>query len=209
MPTAGSVLDAIRDHAIAGTVARFLEPTPGQALPAFDDDVWNNRTVHADELVELLTTSAFERHRKGVSIIGLRVEGNLDLDEARLDRYVRLGHCQFGPHGIILADADTRGIGLPGSCCGAITADGATITGGLFLTEGFTATGEVRLLGAQINGQLACHGATLINPDGNALSADRATITGSVFLSDGFTGSTRLSGECGFGCGAGRAGGAR
>ena len=66
----------------------------------------------------------------------------------------------------------------------------------MFLDNGFTATGTVRLLGADISGQLNCNGGTFDNADGNALAADRATIKGSVFLNDGFTatGEVRLLG---------------
>jgi hypothetical protein len=57
----------------------------------------------------------------------------------------------------------------------------------VYLNDGFTATGEVRLVGAQISKQLACNGATLTNPGGIALNAAGTTITGAVFLHDGFT----------------------
>ena len=37
-------------------------------------------------------------------------------------------------------------------------------------------TGEVWLLGAHVGGQLACEGATLSNPGGQALTADGLTV---------------------------------
>src|SRR5918993_63975 len=40
----------------------------------------------------------------------------------------------------------------------------------LKLNDRFTATGEIRLLGAHIGGRLDLSGATLINPDGLALN---------------------------------------
>jgi hypothetical protein len=43
-------------------------------------------------------------------------------------------------------------------------------------------TGEVRLLGAQISGQLACDEATFTHPDGNALGADGMTVDGAMFF---------------------------
>lgn len=78
----------------------------------------------------------------------------------------------------------------------ALTADGAEITGGVFLREGFSATGAVRLLRARIGGPLNCRDATLRNTGGEALSADGAEIKGGVFLHGRFnaTGRVRLAG---------------
>jgi hypothetical protein len=42
----------------------------------------------------------------------------------------------------------------------------------MFCREGFTAQGEVNLLGAHVGGTLAFNGAALTNPEGAALSAD-------------------------------------
>src|SRR5664280_986617 len=74
----------------------------------------------------------------------------------------------------------------------ALLADGLTVGGGVFLHDGFTATGTgedgaVRLLGANVSGQLDCSAAQLRNDSGPALTADRLTVAGGVFLCDGFT----------------------
>ena len=63
-------------------------------------------------------------------------------------------------------------------------------------------TGEVRLVGAHITGQLACNQATLTNPkrtftnpDARAFTADRLVVDGSLFLSSAqVTGEVRLAG---------------
>jgi hypothetical protein len=71
----------------------------------------------------------------------------------------------------------------------ALALDGAEISGGVFLTDGFECAGQVRLTGARIAGQLAMSGAKLTHTGtGNdaALALDGAEITGSVFLTDGF-----------------------
>ena len=78
---------------------------------------------------------------------------------------------------------DCSGATLTNEGGDALFADGAEITGGVFLRDGFSATGAVRLLGAKIGGQLDCSGATLTNEGGDALAADGAEITGGVFLS--------------------------
>jgi hypothetical protein len=77
----------------------------------------------------------------------------------------------------------------------ALSADGAAIKGNVFLSDGFKATGKVRLLGAQIGGNLQCDGGQFDVKEGDAL-ADRAVVKGSVFLSGGFraTGQVRLLG---------------
>ncbi len=97
------------------------------------------------------------------------------------------------------------------NCCGgrfhspggdAFVADGAEIGVGLLLskpsddTDGFCATGVVRLLGARITGQLICAGGRFDNPGGDALVADGAEIRGSVRLDAGFhaTGQVGLAG---------------
>ena len=79
----------------------------------------------------------------------------------------------------------------------ALLADGAQVDGDVLLNEGFEATGEVRLLVAQIKGQLNLEGATLRPPaspgaagqsqdDPDALSADGAVIGDSVIFTGGF-----------------------
>jgi hypothetical protein len=56
-------------------------------------------------------------------------------------------------------------------------------------------TGEVRLLGAHVGGQLACVDATLSNPGGPALTADLLTVDESLFLDSAVvTGEVRLLG---------------
>jgi hypothetical protein len=120
---------------------------------------------------------------------GIDVEGRLSLTDSTVHGSVQLEVCNVG-----------RGVSLAGTSLRhpitALNADGARITGSASLGEGFTATGEVRLLGAHIGGQLTCSGGEFQNPDGDALSADRAQVTGSVLLGDGFraTGKVRLLG---------------
>jgi hypothetical protein len=58
----------------------------------------------------------------------------------------------------------------------------------VFLREEFTADGAVRLLGADITGDLSCRKAHLGHDrDGNALVADRMKVGGEVHLHKGFT----------------------
>jgi hypothetical protein len=87
-----------------------------------------------------------------------------------------------------------RGARLENPNGDALSADGMTVEGDVFLDEGFHATGAVRLLGARIGGQLSCTGARLENPNGDALNTAGMTVEGDVFLDRGFhaTGAVRL-----------------
>jgi len=78
--------------------------------------------------------------------------------------------------------------------CRALEADGVYVRGDILLGKGFTAEGEVNLVGAKIDGNLACTGGTFRNPPHKgiphgckALSADFTSVKGAVFLSEGFT----------------------
>ena len=80
----------------------------------------------------------------------------------------------------------------------ALMADRLKVGGNVFLNKSktkrkhpgkaqvFSATGEVRLLGSRIDGQLNCIGGRFRNPGEVALIASSALIGGNVFLSDGF-----------------------
>jgi hypothetical protein len=53
--------------------------------------------------------------------------------------------------------------------------------------DGFTAEGELRLIGAHIGGQLDLSGAQLSNPDGLALNADNVQVDQHMFCREGFS----------------------
>jgi hypothetical protein len=59
----------------------------------------------------------------------------------------------------------------------------------VFLDDGFTAAGAIRLHSADITGQLGCRGAKIsgADTDNNALFADAVKVGGDVLLDDGFT----------------------
>ena len=72
----------------------------------------------------------------------------------------------------------------------AVSADGITLGGDIFFRAGsnscglvpFQAVGEVRLIGAEIRGDLDCTGGSFRNDKGNALTAERASIKGVIIL---------------------------
>ena len=72
-----------------------------------------------------------------------------------------------------------------GAGCDALEADGLTV-GCDFNGKCLTATGEVRLVDANIASSLELRGARLHNPGGTALRFDRAQISGSVYCDEKF-----------------------
>src|ERR1035437_7417636 len=74
----------------------------------------------------------------------------------------------------------------------ALSADGLRVDGTLFLSKGFTATGNgdsgaVSLIGAHIGGQLNASKASLTNNTGPALNANTLHVDGDLLMSEGFT----------------------
>jgi hypothetical protein len=67
----------------------------------------------------------------------------------------------------------------------ALHADALHAADGVYLDRGFEATGEVRLVGAQVTGELCCTRGTFSNPSGLALNAERIRAD-DVYLDGGF-----------------------
>jgi hypothetical protein len=91
---------------------------------------------------------------------------------------------QLALNGAQLTSSDENG--------NALHADGLRVTSGVYLIDGFSAAGSVRLHGATIGGQLALRGAQLAG----SFEGDRMRVDGSVALGDGLsaTGPVRLLG---------------
>lgn len=98
-----------------------------------------------------------------ISLGGARVAGDLNCTGAHLN------------------DCDEQGY--------ALNAAQLHAGGSVLLDEGFTASGAVRMTGADTGGSLICSGARLsgCNERGYSLLANEIKVGGSVFLADGFT----------------------
>jgi hypothetical protein len=86
---------------------------------------------------------------------------------------------------------DRTGATLTNTTGPALAADGLQVHQDLLLRGKFTASGAgdlgtVRLLGAQVGGQLDCSGATMGNKTGPALNADSLRVDQNMFLRDEF-----------------------
>jgi hypothetical protein len=128
--------------------------------------------------------AAFHIDPKGLRVCAATVPGKLDLRECHANPTLTFYRCDFQGE-INLESAETRGIYiLDSSLAGGICAVEVIVHGSLFLQR-IHSEGEIRLLGARIEGVLHCSGAKL-KATGNALSTDGAKIDGGVFLNNGF-----------------------
>jgi hypothetical protein len=187
-----SVEEDLLAHAVAGEPLDLRD----EAHDVSDGARWGpDRTVRADVLVALATGALGTVHRRGVRLVGGRIQGTVDLSWSEVAQPLSLVECYLDDP-FRAEYARWKALALTGSRLGSLDLSRARLEGGLFLDQGFSATGEVRLLGAEVGGQLSCRGATLSNAGGDALNADRATINGGVLLDLGFsaTGEVRLLG---------------
>jgi len=127
-------------------------------------------------------------HWRGIQVYGADITGPLDLSFANIPFPLVFQHCRR-MEGTDLSRAEVSELDLTGSLVYGITADSLIVKNNVFLSAGFVAIGEVRLLGARIGANLECNAGTFKNPpqkgsaeSGDALSADLINVKGSVFL---------------------------
>jgi hypothetical protein len=159
-------------------------------------ETWRpGRTVRADVLAQLLTgVMAVERPR-ALRLAGARIVGMLDLEAARLLCPALFLGCWF-EQPVNLAEACVPALRLPGCQLPGLRAAQLTVRGNLELNDGFTARGEINLLGAHIGGRFICSGATLASTGRPALNGERLTVGQSMVCRAKFTafGELRLRG---------------
>ena len=178
------------------------------------EPAWMEGVAEAENLLRAalirdicLFPEAYDLVPPGLQVVGVetRIDGTLDLEGVRFPHDVSLIACRFEA-APILRSAHLGGLYLSRSHLPGLTGDRLTVEGDLFLRDGFSATGPVRLAGASVGGNLECDGATLDGGGAEALFADGLSVGGSMFLRDGFstTGPVRLLGasiggnlECG------------
>jgi hypothetical protein len=182
---------------VDGKFADFSSPS------AADNDLskaerWPATRVLSAERITWLATDAeavrFITHR-GIGVKGARIDGRLDLQAANIIFPIYFDHCAL-PAGVNLLGAEIHAINLTGSHCGRISADGMRVEAGVFMRNGFKAAGRVRLIGAQIGGNLDCDGGLFSGTDGEALLCDSVKVAGSVLFNQQFRaeGEVRLLG---------------
>ncbi|GAA0662426.1 oxidoreductase [Kitasatospora atroaurantiaca] len=118
------------------------------------------------------------------------IDGRLTLTRARVTGELRLSGVTLTAPEIAEEPDSSRATGV-----WALWAGGLVMEGGVFARHGFTATGGLRLVGAQFNGGLFMEGARIGNPGGDSFTGDDLSAS-TMILSDGFTatGAVRLAG---------------
>jgi hypothetical protein len=134
-------------------------------------------------------------HPHGVQLSGAWIAGDIDLEDCTCSRPLWLFDCRIAGE-VVARGAHLPVLSLEGSRIDGLKGDRLRVEGDVFLRNGFTASGTVRLLGAQIGGNLDCSGGTFTPGEGDALSCDGAVIKGDVVLRNGFeaSGTVRLLG---------------
>jgi hypothetical protein len=104
----------------------------------------------------------------------VKIRGGIHKAWARIGGNLACYHCRIE----CLQNAGSTSTGI------AIAADGIAVAGSVFIKEGFTITGEVRFVGADIKGDLDLTGGTLIagNERNSALTISRANIGRGLLL---------------------------
>lgn len=165
-----------------------------------DADNWGPKRQIRAELVGWLCMDQDARkqvHCRGIQVYGADITGPLDLPFVGIPFQLALRHCRLRK-AVNLRRAEMSQLDLQGSLVPEIGADGVIVKNQVFLRNGFAATGAVRLLGAQIGGNLDCADGTFTNPpqkdvdgSGTALHADGINVKGDV----NFRGRFSASGE--------------
>jgi hypothetical protein len=137
-------------------------------------------------------------HEQGVLLQGAWVCGDVNLEACSVTRPLWLHSCRMTGD-LRLADAQVMGLDLEGTHLREIDAPRLRCHGDLALTEGFTATHEVSLVGAKIGGAFDCEGGRFEGKNEEAeckfaIACDGAEFANDVFLSECFT----SFGEVGF-----------
>ncbi|EPH46305.1 hypothetical protein ABT390_13075 [Streptomyces aurantiacus] len=163
-----------------------LRPVPGERVDAGDGEYWGDeRAVDAAFLAELLTRpngSDGGTHR-AVWLAGARVTGALDLEAAHLSRPLHLEDCYFeSPEPVLMNDARAFTVQLPGCHVPGFHANCLQTQGDVCLGKGFTATGEVQVCGAHIQGALDCDDGVFHNAGGTAVDASGMIADGGIWF---------------------------
>jgi hypothetical protein len=230
---------ALIDHVKAGTRLNLV--SAGPVNQEVMEEWGSPHIVRAAVLRYLLVESQWQVHSKGVRLRGARISGQLDLESAAVrcplvleDCFleslepvtldyataprITMAHCRIVGdlsasllvvakkldlsesvlNGVVrLIGADIAGdLTCPGAHLSGIGDQGESLNGErmkvggtVFLDQEFTAIGAVRLIGADIGGDLACRGARLRGMDryGGSLNGSRMKVGGNVYLDQGFT----------------------
>ena len=179
-----------------GELADYSTGVEAENHPAGAENWGDERVLKADRIAWLCTdreASALVT-RRGIRVKGARIDGTLDLEQARIPFALDFERSSF-PDGANLRHASICALHLEATYTGPIQADEVRVEGSVLLRNGFKAEGEVRLNSATIAVNLECDKSHFVNAGKVALQADSMRVGGHIFLRNGFSaeGEVRLS----------------
>jgi hypothetical protein len=131
-------------------------------------------------------------HENGIELEGAWFDGELDLRGCVVGTRLAIISSTLDK-GARLTDAQLRGLHLQGCQVAGIEGQRVHCNGGIFLSSGFHARGEVNLIAAKVTGDLNCDGGHFENVGAVALNLDGVEIDGRLFLRQGFHASGGVS----------------
>ena len=163
----------------------FSTPRPEGKIEA-----GKNANVVRSEVIRFFAYGGNEKNSVLGPLIYLRgawISGGLDLTHASIPYVLRFDNCHFDDY-VMMQHMECAALYLNGShLAQGLLADGLTAKGAVFLCGGFSIEGGVRLLNANIGGDLDCAGGKFKNSDGYVLFADNMTVKGNVHLRRNFS----------------------
>lgn len=160
----------------------------GERRPPDDNDQWTtDQRIRAACLAWLLTDHQAREHitHAGLNIMGAGIHEVLDLRHVFANYPLAFTKCAFRDN-IILREARLVRLSLEGCRTKSIDAEGMRVDGSVYLRRQFESYGEVRLIGATIDGRFDCRDSKFNNPGKKALNAEEANISRSVYLNGEF-----------------------
>jgi hypothetical protein len=146
-----------------------------------------DRTIQSDCLLWLCTNpdASAQVTYRGVSVFGAEIDGELDLEWAKISFPLWAQRCVF-KGSIVLQNSHLVSLNLATSSIKNLRAENLITEHDVTLSAGFQAQGTVNLAGATIGGNLDCDEGHFTGENKNAaLIAYGAKIEGSVFLCGG------------------------
>jgi hypothetical protein len=124
-------------------------------------------------------------HERELAVRGASIEGCLDLAGATVPRPLAFQDCLFLQKPVF-SGATMKGLRLSGCRVPGLEAEELDCTGSVHLDEDFDSTGEIRLAGATIKGQLCCSRARVTTETRYAINAQGIKCSEGVFLDGAF-----------------------
>ena len=172
--------------AVAGSSA---DPADQSNDPKRADQWSHERDIRAALIMWLCDDPAATPliNRAGLSILGARIVGGLDLSNVRVPFALAMRQCSIAER-MTLIGTEIPHLNLNGSYVIEIDAKGLIVHGDLDLANGFHASGETRIETARIDGALNCSGG-YFHYSKVSLSQYAGTLRPAVILDDSTIGS--------------------